>query len=114
MMYKVVFQPTRDPSVAPFKECFDLMGDGSLILLSTPGHTPGSLSMLVNRTGSASLLLIGDLAYDAGALERHQIPGTGDKRTLISSYRKVSAFKDRHPDLLVLPCHDWKANERCR
>lgn len=107
----VVFQPTQDPLLAPFTECFDLMGDGSLILLPTPGHTPGSLSMLVHRADSAPLLLVGDLAYAAGALERDQMPGTGDKKTLSVSYQKVRALKDRHPDLLIVPSHDWKAAE---
>lgn len=33
---KVVFQPTQNPSFAPFMECFDLMGDGC-----EPGVWPG-------------------------------------------------------------------------
>ena len=32
----------------PFEASFDLFGDGSLILLETPGHTPGHQSLLVN------------------------------------------------------------------
>jgi len=108
---KIGFRPTTDPSLAPFTECFDLMGDGSLILLPTPGHTLGSLSMLVKRTDAAPLLLIGDLAYAAEALEHDRLPGTGDKKTLSASYQKVRALKESHPDLLIVPSHDWKAAE---
>jgi N-acyl homoserine lactone hydrolase len=38
-----------DPALTPFSHGHDLFGDGSLVLLPTPGHTPGSLSMLVRR-----------------------------------------------------------------
>jgi N-acyl homoserine lactone hydrolase len=44
-------EPTRDPSLAPFTESLDVMSDGSLMLLPTPGHTAGSMSLLVRRTG---------------------------------------------------------------
>ena len=44
-------RPTRDPALAPFTESLDVMGDGSLVLLPTPGHTAGSMSLLVRRTG---------------------------------------------------------------
>lgn len=33
----------------PFEASFDLFGDGSLILLETPGHTPGHQSLLVKN-----------------------------------------------------------------
>src|SRR5262249_41627110 len=56
-------EPTQDRSVAPFTESLDVKGDGSLILLPTPGHTAGSMSLLVRRTGRPPLLLAGDLTY---------------------------------------------------
>jgi glyoxylase-like metal-dependent hydrolase (beta-lactamase superfamily II) len=34
------------------------MGDGSLVLLPTPGHTAGSMSLLVRRTGRPPLLQV--------------------------------------------------------
>jgi hypothetical protein len=33
---------THDPALKPFTESLDVMGDGSLVLLPTPGHTPGT------------------------------------------------------------------------
>ena len=33
-------EPTDNPGLAPFRSCHDLFGDGSLVLLPTPGHTP--------------------------------------------------------------------------
>ena len=37
----------------------DLFGDGSIVLLSTPGHTPGSISMLVRQAGHAAAVVRG-------------------------------------------------------
>ncbi len=71
---RIEFAPTHDPAVAPFTAAYDVMGDGSLLLLPTPGHTPGSMSLLVRRPGKPPLLLVGDLAilpaHDPGAAER--------------------------------------------
>ena len=90
------------------------MGDGSIILLPTPGHLPGSLSMLVRRDGAPPLLLIGDLTYGVELLERGQLPGTGDKKELRASFAKVLALKERMPDLVILASHDTHAAEALR
>lgn len=111
---RISFQPTNDPSIAPFTHAFDLMGDGSMVLLPTPGHSPGSLSMLVRRESAPPLLLVGDLCYGLELLERCQLPGTGDKKELRASYAKVLALKERMPDLVILPAHDPGAAEALR
>ncbi|UGV41379.1 N-acyl homoserine lactonase family protein [Methanococcoides orientis] len=108
---RITFQPTDDPSIAPFTHAFDLMGDGSMILLPTPGHLPGSLSMLVRRNGAPPLLLISDLAYRTELIERGQFPGTGDIEELQASYAKVLALKEKIPDLIILATHDPGAAE---
>jgi len=106
---QISFQPTDDPSLKPFTHTYDLMGDGSMVLLPTPGHCPGSLSMLVRRDGAPPLLLVGDLCYRLELLERCQLPGTGDKKELRASFAKVLALKERMPDLVILASHDPEA-----
>lgn len=108
---QISFQPTDDASLAPFTHAFDLMGDGSMMLLPTPGHLEGSLSMLVRRDGAPPLLLIGDLSYGPEFLERRQLPGTGNKKELLTSFAKVLALKERMPDLIILAGHDAGAVE---
>ncbi len=68
-------EQTRVRGWAPFTEASDRMGDGSLTLLPTPGHTAGSVSLLVRRAGRPPLLLVGDLTYGADILQRGQLPG---------------------------------------
>ena len=85
---RIGFTPTDDPTLAPFASAHDVMGDGSLVLLPTPWHTPGSMSLLVRRPGRAPLLLVGDLTYETELLEAGRIPGVGEK----AGMRKASAM----------------------
>ena len=73
---RITPEPAGDPGVAPFRSCHDLFGDGSLVLLPTPGHTPGSISLLI-RPGRPPLIMTGDLTYDARLLETGHVPGVG-------------------------------------
>lgn len=110
----LAFEPTDDPALAPFTEAFDLMGDGSMVVLPTPGHLEGSVSMLVRRGEKPPLLLIGDLSYDEDLLQRDQFPAIGNREELRASFAKVRALKERMPDLVILPAHDFGAAEKLR
>jgi N-acyl homoserine lactone hydrolase len=110
--HQVNLEPTDDPALAPFTESLDVMGDGSLMLLPTPGHTAGSMSLLVRRAARPPLLLAGDLTYGAEILQRGQLPGVGNRRRLAESSRKVLALAGQQPGLVVLPAHDPTAAQR--
>ena len=106
---QIEFTATDDPLLRPFGGYYDVMEDGSMTLLPTPGHTPGSMSMLVRTEGMPPLLLVGDLTYEVDMLMRDQAPGLGDREQLKSSFAKVRALKEHLPDLIVLPSHDTAA-----
>ena len=110
--HQISLEPTSDPALAPFTEALDVMGDGSLVLLPTPGHTAGSMSLLVRRAGRPPLLLAGDLTYGADILQRGQLPGVGSRRGLAASSHKVLALAEQQPGLVVLPAHDPTAAQR--
>jgi len=95
-----------DPAISPFTSGFDLFGDGTMLLLPTPGHTPGSLSMLIRAPDTPTLLLVGDLTYDVSLLRNEQVPGVGNHAGLIESTRAVNVLADRYTDLVVLAAHD--------
>jgi N-acyl homoserine lactone hydrolase len=109
---QVNLEPTGDPTLAPFTESLDVMGDGSLVLVPTPGHTAGSMSLLVRRRERSPLLLVGDLTYGAELLLRGQVPGVGVHRRLVQTTAKVLALKETMPDLVILPAHDPTAAQR--
>ncbi|MEV0890991.1 N-acyl homoserine lactonase family protein [Promicromonospora sp. MEB111] len=106
---RVAPEPLTDPALAPFTHGHDLFDDGSLVLLPTPGHTPGSQSLLVRRPGHAPLLLVGDLTYDARLLAAGKLPGIGDKGRLRDTVAKVDALRETQPGLVILAAHDPRA-----
>ena len=108
---QIEFEPTDDPLLAPFGGSYDVMGDGTMVLLPTPGHTHGDMSLLLRSSGWPPLLFASDLTYETDLLMRDQIPGTGDREQLKSSYAKVRALKEKLPDLLILPAHDWHTHK---
>ena len=109
--HTIEFVPTDDPLLAAFGVCYDCMGDGSMMLLPTPGHSPGSMSMLVRSSQLPPLLLVGDLTYELEPLYKDQVPGVGVAEQLKASFAKVRALKEALPDLVVLPSHDPLASK---
>jgi N-acyl homoserine lactone hydrolase len=82
------------------------------VLLPTPGHTAGSMSLLIRSGGRPPRRLAGDLTYGAEILQRGQLPGVGARRQLAESTRKVLALAEELPGLVVLPAHDPAAARR--
>jgi glyoxylase-like metal-dependent hydrolase (beta-lactamase superfamily II) len=109
---RIEMERLTEPALAPFSRGHDLFGDGSLVILPTPGHTPGSLSMLVRRPGGRPLLMVGDLTYDDRLLADGKLPGAGNKRIMRITTRMVNDLRLRLPGLVVLPAHDPGAAER--
>jgi N-acyl homoserine lactone hydrolase len=68
----------------------DLFGDGSITLISTPGHTPGSQSLLVHLKNSGFIVLSGDVAHSERNFEKDIVPSLNtDKAASIASMEKV-------------------------
>lgn len=109
---RITPQGLGDDTLTPFTKGHDMFGDGSIVLLPTPGHTPGSLSMLVRRPGHAPLLMVGDLTYDDRLLIAGKLPGAGDRTRMRAAVDMVNALRDRLPDLVILPAHDPGAASR--
>jgi N-acyl homoserine lactone hydrolase len=98
--------PTSDPALRPFTVAHDLFGDGSLVLIPTPGHTPGSLSLVVRRPGRPALALVGDLTFAADLLERGHVPGAGSRKQLQQTTAMMKALSRNLGGLVVLATHD--------
>ena len=107
----VTFAPTDDPLFEGFDGIHDVADDGSMILLPTPGHTAGSISMLIRQGGWDPILLVGDLTYETALLEQDVVPGTGDSKTLLASFAKVRLLKQCLPGLAIVASHDFAAKK---
>ena len=78
----------------------DLLGDGSIELLLTPGHTPGHQSV---RAGE--VVIGADVAHFAGVLDDHRFPAFGDD--LEAQGRSADRLRElRDSGLTVQPGHD--------
>ena len=110
--HRIEPEPTGEPDLAPFRSGHDLFGDGSLVLLATPGHTPGSMSLLVRRPGLPPLIMVGDLTYDAHLLEAGHVPGVGSRRRLRETTAMINTLRQQYPGLVILPAHDPGAASR--
>jgi N-acyl homoserine lactone hydrolase len=78
----------------------DLLGDGSIELLLTPGHTPGHQSVRIG-----DLVLGGDVTHFAGGLDDHRFPVFGDDHEQQGrSAERLRALRDAGHT--VLPGHD--------
>lgn len=53
---------------------YDVFGDGSVTILSTPGHTPGHQSLLVRLPQRGAVLLSGDVAHSADNWVNRRVP----------------------------------------
>jgi N-acyl homoserine lactone hydrolase len=64
----------------------DVFGDGSVIMLYTPGHTPGHHSLLVKLPQMGAVLISGDLAHFRENYETNGVPtfNTDRAQTLAS------------------------------
>ncbi len=69
----------------------DVFGDGSVIILSTPGHTPGHQSLLVKLNESGSVLLSGDAVHLKGNWDARRVPSMNvDKAKSLGSMQRMA------------------------
>jgi len=104
------------PAYEGFPSSYDLFGDGALVLVPLPGHTPGHTGLLITRSNGPRVLLIGDAAHVAA---NYELPATmhpwlwsavtsddaAARRTLLALHR----FKRRRPEIELIAMHDAAA-----
>ena len=96
-----------------FKRSLDWFGDGTVVVVPAPGHSPGSLIVLVNQPDGARYALVGDLAWQAEGVslpaEKPWIARRAadyDADTLRETLIHVHHLGKLVPGLVVLPSHD--------
>jgi len=93
----------------PFSSVVDLFGDGSVKLVSTPGHTAGHLSVLL-ATSEAPTLAVGDAVYTLDSLDGPRPPfRNADEEAWHESVAELNEFRRRVPDARLIATHDPEA-----
>ncbi|MEA2218213.1 MAG: N-acyl homoserine lactone hydrolase, partial [Solirubrobacteraceae bacterium] len=91
---------------AGFERTLDLFGDGSVRLLSTPGHTLGHQSILLALEGR-ELLLTADAAYTRRTIDEDLVPlYFADEPAYLRSLAAIRDYVARTPEAEVICGHD--------
>lgn len=99
-----------------FAQSLDVYRDGSVVLVSLPGHAAGAIGMFVNLPSGKRFFFSGDTTW---TLEGFQVPAhkfwaaswlvdqdaDETERTIL----KVRHLMHEYPQMLVVPTHDDKA-----
>ena len=81
----------------------DVFGDGSLTILSTPGHTPGHQSLLVKLPNTGALVLSGDAVHFKSNWENRGVPtpNFSKEQTLASMQKLSETLSKEHAQLWI-------------
>jgi N-acyl homoserine lactone hydrolase len=78
----------------------DVFGDGSVIMLYTPGHTPGHHSLLVKLAQTGPVLLSGDLMHFSKNYDSNGVPAFNtDRSQRLASLDRVKKIAAGSPRL---------------
>lgn len=94
-----------------FDRSLDFYGDGRLVLVPTPGHTKGHLSLFLNLPSGKRFLLAGDVAWVEENVRRPVRKGWPMRWLFEPCWndgplRQVHALSQRIPELTIIPFHD--------
>ena len=98
--------------VEPLPGDKDVFGDGSVIMLNTPGHTPGHHSLLVKLKDKGNVLITGDLAHFHENYDSNGVPtfNTSRAETLASLDRFKQLAKNLNATVIIQ--HDARDVEK--
>ncbi|MBS0351982.1 MAG: N-acyl homoserine lactonase family protein [Proteobacteria bacterium] len=84
--YQQIEQKPNNIKKILFSGNYDVFGDGTIEILSMPGHTPGHASLKVNLANEGTLILSGDLYHTRQAYLHRLVPtfNTDRQQTLTS------------------------------
>jgi glyoxylase-like metal-dependent hydrolase (beta-lactamase superfamily II) len=96
-----------------FPRSHDVYGDGSLVSVPAPGHTPGSVIVFMTLPDSRRFAFVGDLVWQReGITEREERPWFSQRRvyedsaTVRDNLLRMSAVAEQFPEIILAPAHD--------
>ena len=96
-----------------FPRSHDVYGDGAIVVVPAPGHTPGSVVVFLALPSGARYALVGDLAWQReGITEREERPwlqralGDQDPAGVRENLLRMAAIAARYPEIVLAPAHD--------
>ena len=103
------FDSSAADSFASFGRSYDVFGDGSVRVVSTPGHTFGHLSVVLRLDGGEALVA-GDAIYTMETMRTGHLPyRVVDEHLFRRSVREIQLYAEQTPGALIIPGHDMEA-----
>jgi N-acyl homoserine lactone hydrolase len=106
----VEFEPT---SFGRFDHSCRITADGRVVVVPTPGHTPGHVSVIVQADG-VSYFLAGDSTYTQQLLVQQRVDGVSPSKAQSMNTLKTILGYARENRTVYLPCHDPESVERLK
>ena len=92
--------------IGPEGLSFDLFNDGTVVFVSTPGHTMGLVSTII-KNNNRFVLLTSDVGYAKKSWEQMILPGVQvDKHKLVTSMEWVKAESQKPNCIEAIANHD--------
>jgi glyoxylase-like metal-dependent hydrolase (beta-lactamase superfamily II) len=103
----VDFDGEQVSSYSTFGRTLDLFGDGSVRLVSTPGHSAGHMSVIV-RLKDRDMFIAGDAMSREEQLDPGSDPPgrTQDEHNYRRSLQEIRLFHSQYPNAVITPGHD--------
>jgi glyoxylase-like metal-dependent hydrolase (beta-lactamase superfamily II) len=81
----------------------DVFGDGTVVILRTPGHTPGHQALLVRLKEKGPVILTGDAVHFRENYESEGVPGFNyDRAQTIASIQRIKGIeKNLHATVII-------------
>ena len=110
-----LYASMRDNPTTLLDGDYDVFGDGSVHILSTPGHTPGHQSLLVRLPQAGDLILSGDIAHFAENFRHRRVPkfNADHEATVASMDRIATLVEGQEAQLLINHDARQSALTRC-
>ena len=96
-----------------FPRSHDVHGDGAVVIVPAPGHTPGSVIVFVALPDGRRHAFVGDLAWQTeGIRERQERPwlqrclADSDAQGVRDNLLRMAAIAARFPEITLVPAHD--------
>ena len=99
-----------------FPRSHDVYGDGAIVVVPAPGHTPGSVIVFLALPDGQRLAMLGDLVWQReGITEREERPwvwrffGDSDEAQVREHILHMASLAARFPELKLIPAHEARA-----
>ena len=102
-----------------FPKSYDVYGDGTIVIVPAPGHTPGSVIIFITPPSGQRLALIGDLTWQLeGITQREERPwphrtlGDDNPKLVRENLLLIAAIVKKFPQIIIVPAHDARGLDK--